>query len=153
MKNLLMIAVAFMTLTATAQEGKKEAHRGDMKERMEARQSMTPEEMAKLQTKKMTLHLDLTAAQQVEIEKVLLTEATERKAKMEDFKAKKEAGAEKPSKEERLKMQNERLDHQIAMKKKMKAILNADQYAKFDEMQAKRNGRKMGMRHQRKEKK
>ncbi|MEZ4803643.1 MAG: hypothetical protein R2797_12800 [Gelidibacter sp.] len=137
MKNLLMIAIAIVTLNATAQERKKEAPKGDMKERMEARQEMTPEEIAQLQTKKMTLHLDLTSAQQSEVEKLLLAEAKERKAKMETFKAKKEAG-EKPTKDERVKMENARLDHEIEFKKKMKAILNAEQYEKFDTMQSKK---------------
>ena len=139
MKNLLMIAIAFFTLNATAQERKKDGQKGDVKERMEMRNDMTPEEMAKLQTKKMTLELDLTDKQQVEVEKVLLVEAKTRKIKMEEFKAKKDkAESEKPSKEDRLKMANERLDYQIEHKKKMKAILNADQFAKLEKMQDER---------------
>ena len=42
-------------------------------------------------------------------------------------------------KEERLKMKNDRLDAQIANKKKMKSILNAEQYAKWEKKQGKRN--------------
>ncbi|MCB0447892.1 MAG: hypothetical protein KDD03_10355 [Gelidibacter sp.] len=146
MKNLLMIALAVFTLQATAQENKKEARKGEMKERMEARQDMSPEDMAKLQTKKMTLHLDLTEKQQVEVEKILLAEAKDRKAKMEEFKEKKEkAEGEKPSKEDRLKMMNEKLDHQIEMKKKMKAILNDEQYKKWDAMQEKKQFHKSEM--------
>ena len=100
---------------------------------------MTPEETEKLQTKKMKLHLDLTEKQQVDVEKLVVSEAKTRKAKMEEFKAKKDkADGEKPSKEERLKMANERLDHQIEMKKKMKAILNAEQYDKFEKMNEKK---------------
>ncbi len=153
MKNLLMIALAVFTLQATAQENKKEARKGEMKERMEARQDMSPEDMAKLQTKKMTLHLDLTEKQQVEVEKILLAEAKDRKAKMEEFKEKKEkAEGEKPSKEDRLKMMNEKLDHQIEMKKKMKAILNAEQYEKYDKMQSSRQGKKKEMQSKRKQK-
>jgi hypothetical protein len=145
MKNLLMIAITFVTIATTAQDRKKEAPKGEMKERMEMRQSMTPEESAKLQTKKMTLALDLNEKQQAEVEKILLEEATTRKAKMEEMKAKKEnAEGKKPSKEDHLKMANERLDHQIEMKKKMKAILNAEQYEKFEKMQGKRQGMMRG---------
>lgn len=151
MKNLIMIAIALLTINATAQEQKKEVRKGEMKERMAVREAMTPEETATLKTKKMTLHLDLTAAQQVEVEKLMLVEAKERKTKMETFKAKNE-GAEKPTKEERLKMQNARLDHQIEMKKKMKAILNADQFAKFDEMHSKRAGKNREINQKRKNK-
>jgi protein CpxP len=151
MKNLLMIAIAFLTISATAQERKKDGQKGDSKEHMDMRKDMTPEENAQLQTKKMTLELDLTEKQQVEVEKVLLAEAKTRKAKMEEFKAKKDkAESEKPSKEDRLKMANERLDYQIEHKKKIKAILNAEQYAKFEKMQEERqekrgNGAKMRM--------
>ena len=40
----------------------------------------------------------------------------------------------KPSKEERVKMMNAKLDSQIAMKQKMKTILDADQYEKWENM-------------------
>ena len=143
MKNLFMIAIALLTLNVTAQERKKGAQRGEMKEKMEMRQNMTPEDIAELQTKKMTLHLDLNEKQQAEVNKLLLEEAKDRKAKMAEFKAKREAAdGEKLSKEDRIKMANERLDHQIEMKKKMKTILNDDQYDKFDKMQEKREARK-----------
>lgn len=137
MKNLLMIAVAFFTINVAAQDKKREV----AKERMEMLQDLTPQETAELQTKKMTLLLDLTDQQQVEVEKLLFNEAKVRMAKKEEFKANREKlQGEKPSKEERLKMTNERLDHQIEMKKKMKAILNAEQYAKFEKSQGKRQG-------------
>lgn len=137
MKNLLMIALAVVTLNVSAQERQREGQKGAMKERMEMRQDMTPQEMASLQTKKMTLHLDLTDKQQKEVEAILLEEATARKVKMAEHKGKmQKADGEKPSKEERLKMMNERLDHQIEMKKKMKTILNAEQYEKFEAMQS-----------------
>jgi len=143
MKNLLMIAIALVTINATAQERKKDAPQGEMKERMEMRQAMTPEETAQLQTKKMTLHLDLTEKQQVDVKTILLAEAKTRNSKMEEYKAKKEkADGVKPSKEERLKMQNARLDHQIEMKKKMKSILNAEQFEKFEKTQGKRQAKK-----------
>ena len=139
MKNLFMIAMALITINATAQDRKKDAQQGHMKQRMEMRTKMTPEETAQLQTKKMTLHLDLNDQQQAEVRKLLLAEAKSRKTKMEALKVRKEeADAEKPSKEDRFKMQNEYLDHQIEMKKKMKSILNADQYDKFEKMQGKR---------------
>ena len=142
MKNLFMIAIALVTLNATAQERKSDAQKENVKERMEMRKSLTPQERADLQTKKMTLKLDLTASQQAEVNKMFLQDANTRKIKMEQYKAKKQAAtAEKPSKEDYLKMQNERLDHQIEMMKKMKAILNADQYQKFEKMQEEKQGR------------
>ena len=146
MKKLILIAVAFLALQATAQEHK----RGDRsnKERGQKMMNLTPDEMATLQTKKMTLHLDLNESQQAKVHKMNLENATirkafmeKRKAEMKARKAKKESGeaVEKPSKEQRLKMMNTKLDHQIARKAKMKNILDDEQYAKWGKSQAKRS--------------
>ncbi|KJD32613.1 hypothetical protein PK35_10465 [Tamlana nanhaiensis] len=133
MKKLILIAVAFVGLQAVAQEGPRD---GQRKERMEKMMSMSAEEIATLQTKRMTLHLDLTESQQAKIQKINLENATQRKAKFEEMKAKKEKGElKKPTDEERYAMENARLDHQIAMKRKMKDILNDDQYAKWEKGQ------------------
>lgn len=138
MKKIVIIFIALVTLQVTAQD-KQRAPRGERPgDRMEAMKDMTPEEMATLQTKRMTLHLDLTAEQQKKVQALNLEEAQMRKAKMEEHQAKKESGEmQKPSKEERLKMMNDRLDHQIAMKQKMKSILNDEQYNKWEASQGK----------------
>ncbi|WP_339634752.1 hypothetical protein, partial [Bizionia echini] len=54
MKRLFLIALALVTLQITAQDRK---HMSKKDERVENMQSYTPEEMAELQTKKMTLAL------------------------------------------------------------------------------------------------
>ncbi|MFD2824420.1 hypothetical protein ACFS5M_12130 [Lacinutrix iliipiscaria] len=134
MKKIAIIAIALFTLQINAQE------RG---ERKKGRADFTPEEMAQLQTKKMTLDLDLTEAQQIEVSKINLENAKARKAKMEAFESRKDnKDAEKPSKEERLKMKNEMLDAQIATKQRMKSILNAEQFEKWEKLQDKRQNMK-----------
>lgn len=147
MKKAILIAIALVAIQVSAQERNERPNR-EKNSRMEKMQDLTPEEMATLQTKKMTLHLDLNESQQRAVQKLNLQNATERKARMEARKAQKEAGnMQKPSKEERLKMMNEMLDHKIAMKAKMKEILNADQYAKWEQSQEKMEERhkKMAM--------
>ena len=140
MRKVILIALAFVTLQAVAQEKKKGDIKKDRQSRMMVK-DLSPEEIATLGSKKMTLALDLTEKQQTEVKAILLEQATSRKKKMEAFKEMKEKDdAKKPSKEERLKMMNEKLDHQIAMKKKMKAILNAEQFEKWEKIQAKRSG-------------
>ncbi|MEZ4855770.1 MAG: hypothetical protein R2812_04740 [Gelidibacter sp.] len=142
MKKLWIIVLALVAIQVTAQNKKTELH----KAKMERVNDMTPEEMVQLQTKRMTLQLDLTETQQAEVEKLLLDDAKVRKEKMASFKAKNETGEmKKPSKEDRLKMINERLDRQIEMKKKMKAILNDEQYKKWDAMQEKKQFHKSEM--------
>ena len=135
MKKIVFIALALVAFQLTAQDKKERTNR-ERGEKMERYQDYSPEEMANLQTKKMTLHLDLNESQQKEIKKLNLENAIARKAKMEAHKAQKESGnIEKPSKEARLKMMNDRLDHQIKMKSNMKKILNADQFTKWEKSQ------------------
>lgn len=149
MKKLLIIALALVGLNATAQNKDKKGK--EKIERHEKMKDVTPEEMAQIQTKKMTLHLDLTDAQQKQIQSINLANAQERKAKMaERMKAKEGEKREKPSKEERLKRTNERLDRAIAQKKQMKSILNQEQYAKWEKSIEKRGKKR---RHQGKKRK
>jgi hypothetical protein len=145
MKKIIIIIMAMITLQVTAQDKKKELQKDSSRARMEAMKDLTPEEMATLQTKKMTLHLDLTEAQQQKIQALHLEKAKMRKTKMEERKAMKESGEKKAfTKEDKVKMMNDRLDHQIAMKQKMKSILNAEQYTKWEASMGKMEHRHEG---------
>lgn len=144
MKKLIIIAIALISIQGIAQGEKKQGPSNQ--ERSQRMNDLTPDEAATLQTKKMTLHLDLSEKQQKDIYKINLENATKRKDMMAAMKAKKESGQmEKPSKENRLAMQNAKLDHQIATKAKMKSILNADQFAKWEKAQSKMEHKKKGM--------
>lgn len=106
----------------------KGPHRGDRG----AMNDLTAEQVATLQTKKMTLALDLNASQQKAVQELHLENVKLRKEKMEAIRAEKatdEGG--KPSPEKRFAMQNERLDHMISTKGKMKQILSPEQYEKW----------------------
>ncbi|WP_298554018.1 hypothetical protein [uncultured Algibacter sp.] len=134
MKKLIIIALALVSLQAIAQEGKKEKQ--NKPERAEKMMNLPAEDIATLKTKKMTLFLDLNESQQAKIQKINLENATKRKEMMAKRKAKKENGdAKRPTPEQRLKMENARLDYKIAMKAKMKTILNDEQYAKWEKAQ------------------
>lgn len=153
MKKVVIILIALVTLQLTAQDKKKVYQKEGQRERMETMRDLTPEEMATIQTKKMTLHLDLTKAQQQKMQAFLLDEATLRKAKMEEHKAMKENGETKAfTKEDKFKMMNERLDHQITVKQKMKSILNAEQFEKWEVSQGNMDHRGDGKRKMDKEK-
>lgn len=135
MKKLLLMALAFTALQATAQGPKKPNHK-EGHDRLEAFKNVSAEDAANLKTKKMTLALDLNESQQKEIYKINLENATKRKTHMESMKTKKENGTlEKPSPEDRVKMMNAMLDHKIAEKAKIKKILNEDQYGKWEKAQ------------------
>jgi len=145
MKKIVIILIALATLQVTAQDRKREHQKDGQKERMETMKDLSPDEIATLRTKKMTLHLDLNEAQQNKIQALFLEEAKMRKVKMEEHKAMKESSETKTfTKEDKFKMMNERLDHQIEVKQKMKSILNAEQFEKWEasmgKMEHKRHG-------------
>ncbi|MDO1512138.1 hypothetical protein Q2T41_05655 [Maribacter confluentis] len=126
MKKLVLAILVMAGLSATAQDHDIKSKRGTMKD-------LSPEQVATLQTKKMTLALDLNETQQSKLKSIFIEEAKMRKSRMEDFKAQKEDG-KKLTAEERYKRQNERLDHQIERKNAIKSILGAEQYAKWEKM-------------------
>lgn len=145
MRKLIIIAIALISIQAIAQ-----TERRDRSERAQKMNNLSAEEMATLKTKRMTLFLDLNESQQKEVQKINLENATLRKTMMKEREARKANGtAQRPTKEERLKMENARLDHKIAMKAKMKNILDETQYAKWEKSQFrmanKRKDKKKGM--------
>ena len=142
MKKILIIAVALLALQVTAQEQQRE--RSNKQGKSLKMMDLSAEDAAALQTKKMTLHLDLNKSQQAEIKKINLENATKRKAMIAERKARKKSGEiQKPTQEQRLKMLNTKLDRKIAMKAKMKNILDKEQYAKWEkaQMQNTKNGK------------
>jgi hypothetical protein len=95
---------------------------------------LSTEQMATLQTKKMTLALDLSEEQQGKMKSLLATNIAARKAKMEARKAKKE-NAEKLSADEKYTLHVARLDAQIAHKQELKTVLTEAQFNKWEKMQ------------------
>lgn len=148
MKKLILITVAFIGFhsIAVAQEHNRENRVAGKK--ANKMMTLSAEEIATLQTKKMTLHLDLNESQQAAIQKINLENATKRKTMIAARNSKKESGKlVKPTKEERLKMANMKLDHQIAMKAKMKDILNDEQFAKWEKSQIRKQAKGKKMKH------
>lgn len=136
MKKLVIITVSLLVGFLTfAQE--KEVQKAERKARMENRESLSAEQQAELQVKRMTLDLDLNSKQQGEIKKIVLEQAKKREAKKEEWKANKE-NQKSISKDEKFAMKNQALDEQIAMKAEMKKILTAEQFVKWEAKQAER---------------
>ncbi|MBM1105914.1 hypothetical protein JQC67_07185 [Aurantibacter crassamenti] len=128
MKKVIVLMMLLVGVTTIAQGKKERSHSDGMK-------NLTAEQVATLQTKKMTLALDLTKGQQTQIQALNLKNAKARKAKMDERKASKiEGERKKPTSEERFAMQNARLDAQIAQKSEMKSILSEDQMIKWEKM-------------------
>ncbi|HLW31545.1 MAG TPA: hypothetical protein VKX40_04730 [Aequorivita sp.] len=130
MKKLMTIFIALVTFTISAQ---------DQKPHKRSLQEYTPEQRAELQTKRMTLQLDLTADQQKKVQQVYLENAKNRPAKSAD--------TPELSKNKSYSDMNSRLDMQIATKRKLKEILSEEQYVKWEthyQNNKKRYGNKRG---------
>lgn len=129
MKKVLVTAVLLIGVMGFSQR----SHHSDSDQR--GMKDMSPEQIATLKTKKMTLALDLNEAQKKEIQKIILEDTREHQALILEYKAKRE-GAEKskPSAVEYFTFQNERLDRMIAQKGKMKQILSEEQFQKWERM-------------------
>lgn len=130
MKKLLSLAIALTLVTGVMAQEKKERRTARKMHSVEQFKDFTPQQLAELKTKRMALKLDLSEAQQKEVLKLNTDLAEKRKAKMEKFKAAKDAKQEKKewSADERFAFMNERLDAQLKIQHKMKDILSEDQY-------------------------
>jgi short subunit dehydrogenase-like uncharacterized protein len=81
--------------------------------------------------KEMTIALNLTEEQENKIKPLLIAQIADRKLLSQKRKELKESG-EKPSKEDRKKMKEERMAKETALNSKMSSILNKEQFARFE---------------------
>ena len=133
MKKTVSILAILFVFMMTAQAQKKE--KKQEKEKLSIAQQTT------LSVKKMTLKLDLTAAQQRKITPLITAQLTD-KNNMREKRRTAKKNKKRPTADERYKMANARLDKEIAFKKSMKEILNEVQFAKFEKMKQYRKGNK-----------
>ena len=131
MKKVCIVALLVIGLSSFAQERKERHPKGEMEQ-------MTPEQRNQLHLKKMTLDLDLNAKQQEQLTKILADQSAKREAMKAEHKVKMEE-----AKAIRFEMKKKILDEQIEMKNKMKSILSAEQFAKW-EMRKEKNNKRMG---------
>lgn len=141
MKKLFIAALLVVGMTSFAQERKARPERAKMEQ-------MTPEQRNQLHLKKLTLELDLNASQQKEMSKIIAEQSAKREAKMAERKATKDSDKKQLTSDELFAKKSKMLDEQIVMKERMKKILSADQYKKWDDMKDKRHhGMKKRMMH------
>lgn len=131
MKKVCIVALLVIGLSSFAQERKERHPKGEMEQ-------MTPEQRNQLHLKKMTLDLDLNAKQQEQLTKILADQSAKREAMKAEHKVKMEE-----AKAIRFEMKKKILDEQIEMKNKMKSILSAEQFSKW-EMKKEKNNKRMG---------
>lgn len=123
MKNLAGIVVLVFAFTFTVQAQKKR----------DIGSKLTIEQQTTLALKKMTLVLDLSDKQQLQIKPIIMSKITNKNEFIEKRKAAREK-KEKPTSDEVFAIKNKQLDHQISMKNSIKNILNKEQFEKFEKM-------------------
>ena len=131
MKKLLVLSLLFIVSFNSFSQNRKQLGN--------KLKSFSAEQIATLQTKKMTLSLNLNLKQQNEIFNVCLEEVKFKKTKRGEINERKNNSKEGLSSEEIFDMMNEKLDHQIALNNKMKTILNKDQFLVWKEIKNKQN--------------
>jgi len=134
MKNTIAAVFMLIGLLAFAQESNLDrTQKRNLKERF----NFTAEQRAELKSKKMTLDLNLSEKQILEIRKILLERSKTFDIKRQELKSQQKEGKEL-SQDEKFNLINQKLDYQIAMKSKMEKILTEDQFKKWEEGSKKR---------------
>jgi hypothetical protein len=129
MKKVIVLVAIFMAWTSFAQEP-------NPKEKKSEIEQFSPEQRNQLRLKKLILELDLNAAQQKEMSEIIAEQTTKHEAMKKTRQANQAAG-KKPSPDERFAIANKILDDKIAVKSRVKKILDKEQFAKWQKLQEK----------------
>lgn len=125
MKSSLKIFIFLFSISLVAQQpnrGMKPERGKQPNHRMQEIKKLNPEQAAKLWAKKMTLDLDLNQIQEDQMYALILEKTNKMKERMEN------KPKERPSKNEIYQIELDKLNEEIAMKKRVKNILSEKQY-------------------------
>ena len=125
MKSSLKIFIFLFSISLVAQQpnrGMKPERGKQPNHRMQGIKKLNPEQAAKLWAKKMTLDLDLNQIQEDQMYALILEKTNKMKERMEN------KPKERPSKNEIYQIELDKLNEEIAMKKRVKNILSEKQY-------------------------
>ena len=120
---ILFMALTTFAITAQGQQDKKQ-------DRTRWHQNLSPEQRAQLQSKKLTLQLDLNQTQQAQVNQLLLKSKKNRPEAPKNRKEMTDA--------QKFEARIARLDSQIAFKNEMKQILDEKQYHTWEKTRAPR---------------
>lgn len=140
MKHIFIVLAVFTTLSLSAQR----QHRTDSQKRShDIMKSMSAEQLATLQTKKMTLDLNLNEAQQKEMHMLQLEKHQEKlKKRQERLEKKKEQHTKDLNSDAFYSKMITELDRKIVYKHNIRSILSEDQFNTWEKrtpMKRKRN--------------
>lgn len=130
MKKWLVGALLIVGMTTFAQEAVKNTATNDAKPK---REQLNPEQRAQRQLQKLTATLNLTPAQQKEVEKILIAQNEKREANFAAHKADKDS-KKTLTKEERKAKKSEMEANRTAVKEQFQKILTPEQLVKLDKL-------------------
>lgn len=129
MKKLVLIALLVVGMTSFAQVQNERLRKPGM-------EKLTPEQRQEKQLKRLTSELNLTAEQQAQVGKILAENGEKReahKAKREEMKAQQV----KRTEEQKAAFKKQREEEKAVMNEKMKKILSAEQFEKWNALKEK----------------
>lgn len=133
MKNLITLMILISSITSFAQE------------KGERRSEMSDVEMASLHAKRLTMQLDLNEEQEAKLKELYTEQIKDRRELMQERREEREEIRKEMTKE-RSKMREEQMEISEKHKARMKEILTAEQFTKWEQLQEKRRkGRKIHM--------
>lgn len=132
MKKGILIAMVAFTLQAVAQRPQNHNRPEMMQNSMSFINDLSVNQIADLETKRMTYFLDLSKSQKNKVYKINLDIAKTRKANRKAFHDRRGTG--KPSPQELYDIMTKKLDKQIEIKEQFKKILSEKQFEKWSKM-------------------
>lgn len=133
MKKLALTSLLAITFTAVSFAQKAPMHKGSKMMQMHQNENFTPQQRASLKAKKLTIALELSDKQQKDLTALFTEEAQMMQKHHKTMKAQKEAGKEV----NRYQLVDQHMDLKIDHQRKIKQILNEDQYNKWSKMRVK----------------
>ena len=124
MKKIIVALVLLVGINGFAQETKQQPKKAES-------EKLTSDQRNQLHLKRLTLELDLNAAQQNEM-RILITEQSAKKESQMAENRTLKAANKKLTSDEMFAKKSKMLDDEIAMKEKVKKILNPEQMKKWE---------------------
>tara|TARA_B110001450_G_scaffold156853_1_gene146163 strand:- start:1348 stop:1800 length:453 start_codon:yes stop_codon:yes gene_type:complete len=132
MKRIILLFSLVISSITFGQENFKQKKLHHKKAELQMMKDLSAEQIATLKTKKMTLALDLTKVQQNKIQALNIENANIRKEEIKNREQLKGTKKTKLTSIQKYEKMNATLDKKIEIKSKVKAILNEEQFKKWE---------------------
>ena len=132
MKRIILLFSLVISSITFGQENFKQKKLHHKKAELQMMKDLSAEQIATLKTKKMTLVLDLTKVQQNKIQALNIENANIRKEEIKNREQLKGTKKTKLTSIQKYEKMNATLDKKIEIKSKVKAILNEEQFKKWE---------------------